>query len=110
MSTTYIFKRDLAEKEKLAPQAQVILGHVKNAGDAGIERAELMKHLDRELKEGALKDSRQTAGKILGFYQGRMAESGLIDMVKVAEKKAPKAPKEKAAKTVAEVKQPVASK
>jgi len=113
MSTTYIFKRDLAEKEKLAPQAQVVLGHIKNAGSAGIERVQLMEHLTQEFKDGALKDSCQTPGKILGFYQGRMAESGLIDVVKVAEKKASKekaAPKEKAAKTVAETKQPVAAK
>jgi hypothetical protein len=109
---TYKFVKEPGEKEKLAPQARVILAHIKSAGSAGIGRAKLLEHIEKELKSGELKESKQTAEKLVGFYQARLHEDGFIVFTKaVKEPKAPKEPKVKAekaapkAKTVADVKE-----
>ena len=109
---TYTFKAEPGEKEKLAPQARIVLNHIKAAGTSGVTRDKLVAALEKDATAGTL-ETRQDVRKILGFYQPRMVEAGLIDVTKPA--KAPKEPKAKAEpkqKTVAEAKpkaQPVSA-
>lgn len=108
MSTTYTFVKNPGEKEKLAPQARIILGHIEAAGKAGIERKALCELLDADVKAGKL-ETRQETSKLVGFYQKPMEEAGLINIERVKAEPKPKAePKAKGEKkTVAKAKDAV---
>lgn len=92
MSNVYKFVKNPGEKEKLAPQARTILGHIEAAGANGINRDQLKAKLDADVKSGKL-ETRQDTSKLIGFYQGRMVEDGFITMTKL-----PKEVKEKPVK------------
>lgn len=92
MTTTYKFVKNPGEKEKLAPQARIILGHIEAAGKEGIQRDKLVTKLDADVKAGKL-ETRQETAKLVGFYQKPMEEAGYLTI-----ERAPKEPKEKAPK------------
>jgi hypothetical protein len=84
------------DKDKLAPQARVIV-EVLNAeygkGKA-VPRQEL---IDKIVASGKL-ETRQEPGRILSFYQPKLVEDGFIEVDKIEEPKAEKPAKEKTQK------------
>ena len=98
--TTYTVTRELAETDKLAPQAKVIIQTILNKVGVGvaIEKAAVVAELEAaeadETSELRLK-TRQGVDRIVAFYQPRLTETGLLEVVKEKAEKAPKAEGEK---------------
>ncbi len=76
---TFKFVKPVAEGEKLAPQARVIV-NVLSEHKAGITREDLSKALDGKLT------TRQPIGRIVTYYQKLLVERGYItiDSVQLA--------------------------
>lgn len=75
--TQFSFVKDPDEKAKLAPQARVIVGAIKEL--KSVEREALVK----VLSDGRL-TTRQPVERILTYYQKSLETQGLIKMEKVA--------------------------
>lgn len=92
MKTTLALLRDYKDEDKLAPQAKVVLDVLKQKAGGlkkPLERAELIKAIE---DSGKLQ-TRQDTGRIISFYQPRLAEDGIIEVQKIEEKKEDKPPK-----------------
>lgn len=70
----YTYQKDPAEGQKFAPQANLILKHIRAAGADGITKVDLEKALaaDADFK------TRQPIGRIIGYYQKDLVNAGLI--------------------------------
>lgn len=67
--------RNPIEGEKLSPQAEVILSVIKDAGDEGIKRGDLIMNLSSALT------TRQPAERVLAFYQPKLVAASLISVI-----------------------------
>lgn len=74
--------RALAEDEKLAPQAKVIVETVRQAVDVDgvIDREDLV----AKLTDSGELNTRQDVGRVVAFYTPRLVEAGLIEVIKHA--------------------------
>jgi hypothetical protein len=70
---TFKFVKPVAEGEKLAPQARVII-NVLSEHKAGLTREDLSKALDGKLQ------TRQPIGRIVTYYQKTLVERGYISI------------------------------
>lgn len=70
-------------KEKLAPQAMVILNGVRAAGKSGVKRSELIKNITGVLV------TKQPVGRIISYYQKELVASGALTLEKSADAAAP---------------------
>lgn len=68
----FVFAKD--PDGKLAPQAKLILKHVKEAGDEGISREDLCKALTADSEFV----TRQPVERIVGYYQRPLVENGYL--------------------------------
>lgn len=68
----FVFAKD--HEGKLAPQAQLIMKHVKAAGDEGITREDLCKALTSDAEF----TTRQPVERIVGYYQRPLVENGFL--------------------------------
>lgn len=82
-----VFKYVAEPSCKLAPQAQVIVAILKEAGENGLTRNQLT-----EAMVGVV-ETRQPHGRILSYYQKKLLDSGAI----VTEEPAEETPAEEAA-------------
>lgn len=69
---TFVFVKAVAEGEKLAPQARVIVAAVQAAGTTGITREALNTALTGKLV------TRQPIGRIVTYYQKLLIERGYL--------------------------------
>lgn len=72
----YKHLRDPINGEKLAPQSQLILATIKDGGEGGINRGDLI------MKLSSLLTTKQPPERVLAFYQPKLVESGLISVTK----------------------------
>jgi hypothetical protein len=74
----YVFQKDLAEGQKFAPQALLIVKHVQNAGGEGITRKALCEALtaDPDFK------TKQPVERIVSYYQKDLENAGILSVVK----------------------------
>ena len=70
----YTFVKEPAEGQKFAPQANLIVKHIQNAGAAGISKTDLCKALDGD---EAFK-TKQPTERIVGYYQKDLVNAGVI--------------------------------
>jgi hypothetical protein len=70
----YTFQKDLAEGQKFAPQAMLLLKHIQAAGANGINRKALCEALTAD---EAFK-TRQPVERIVSYYQKDLVNAGLI--------------------------------
>jgi hypothetical protein len=70
----YTFVKEPAEGQKFAPQANLIIKHVRNAGADGVSKSDLVKLLsaDPDFK------TRQPVERIIGYYQKDLVNAGVI--------------------------------
>lgn len=89
MKTLFKFTRKATDEDKLSPQAKVIVEAGIAAGGVGktVERAALVKTLE----DSKALNTRQDVGRVIAFYQPRLKEAGILEVIK---EKAPE--KEKA--------------
>lgn len=91
----YVFKKDVAEGDKLPPQAKGMLAILKPAGTAGLTGEKLCARMTEESKkEGGLISTNQPVERIVAFYQKRLVDGGFMAVVKAP--KVEKKPKEPA--------------
>ncbi len=69
---TFFFKKAVAEGEKLAPQARVIVNVLSTSGEKGMSRDDLVSALKGKLV------TRQPEGRILTYYQKTLVERGYL--------------------------------
>jgi hypothetical protein len=87
---TYIFKNDAPEGVKIAPQLRIIIGHIKDAGEAGISLGDLVKVV--EANEAF--QTRQPVSRVITYYTPTLVEKGIVAVDKVETEVAAEAPAE----------------
>ena len=101
MKTFIVLKRAKKEDDKFGPQVQACYNAISTAVDGKVgERAE-RKTVIEKLTAGSDLVTRQDPARILSFYQPKLVEAGVIEIVKEAEPKPEKPAKETAAKPAA---------
>lgn len=101
MKTFIKLVREKTAEDKFGPQVQACYDAVHKAVEGKVgERAE-RKTVIETLTASTGLVTRQDPARILSFYQPKLVEAGVIEIVKEAEPKPEKAPKETAAKPAA---------
>lgn len=72
--------RELKEDEKLAPQARTIM--ITLIKMAGLNKLVDKEKLEAQLKEDDSLHTRQPEARVIGYYQPKLVEAGLIEVVK----------------------------
>lgn len=98
------YKRGPKRDETVPTQQLVILEVIKQAGAAGITRADLLKELKTALK------TTQTPERILSFYRGPLVAGGFVTITKDESKPEPKAKKPAKKKAAPKAKKKAAKK
>ena len=78
---TYTIEKQPDASQKCPPQAKLIIDILSAQPNQTATRAELMALLKRDPADGGLKTT-QTAEKILGFYQPKLEEQGILKVTK----------------------------
>jgi hypothetical protein len=71
-------------KEKVAPQAMVIIATIKAAGKKGINRDELVQALSQQVDGKPVLVTKQPVSRILSYYQKLIVNVGAVEVAKAA--------------------------
>lgn len=82
MKTTIALLRDYKDEDKLAPQCKVVLDVLK-AKAGGLKKPLERQDLIKAITDSGKLTTRQDVGRVISFYQPRLIEDGIIDVVKV---------------------------
>lgn len=104
MKTSLIVQRDLADSDKIPPQAKIIIETIIAKVGVGnpIDRAVLVK----ELTDQGKLQTRQDMSRIVAFYQPRLDEMGLMVTKKESEASDAKTPEGRGEKKAPAAKTP----
>ena len=76
---TYVYANDPEEGSKIAPQLQIIIGHIKAAGKSGISYDNLVKAVEADEKF----QTRQPVGRVITYYTPTLVDKKIVEVTKV---------------------------